>query len=359
MTHLSRADVAAVMEVALAAYAFDGLESFRQELLPAIARLIPGDSSGYTELDLATDGAIVILDNPDATFTGMGEAFGTFAHQHPGVQLSQVGDFRPHTVSDLVTVDELHRLDIYQEVYRKLGMEDQIYFNLTESALVTIAINRSRRSFTARERELIKLLEPHLRRAYFQAHQRELAKAIIAAQQAGLDEADRAVILLDAFGHVVHASPLGRQLLATYWPDPLQIGAALPGTLATWLRATSIDTPNTLNLTRPCGRLRVQALSGRTIDGWRTLLLTEHPVDDLPDVKSLRTLGLTNRQAHVLRLLAGGHSTQTIADQLVLSPATVRKHLENIYTRIGARSRTEAVATALRHRPAGGLARSS
>ena len=46
----------------------------------------------------------------------------------------------------------------------------------------------------------------------------------------------------------------------------------------------------------------------------------------------------------MLRLLASGHSTQTIPQQLYLSPATVCKHLEHIYARLGARSRTEAAS---------------
>lgn len=349
MTSLNSASVAAVMEVALTAYSFDGLESFRRELLSSVRRLIPGDVLGYNELDLATGQALVFVESPEATYAGLFEAFGATAHQHPGVQLCQRGDFRPHLLSDLVTARELHRLELYQEVYRQLGMEEQIYFNLTESAnLVTVAISRSRRNFTARDRAMVELLEPHLRRAYLQAHQRDLAKAVIAAQEAGLEEADTAVILLDDRGHVVHASGLSQRLLDAYWPGQHDVGGILPDSLADWLHIGDDDVLNSMCVTRRQGRLRIRALSGRTAEGWRTLLLDELPADPLPSVESLLALGLTNRQAEVLRQLAGGNSTQTIADQLYLSPATVRKHLENIYTRLGARSRTEAVAMALR-----------
>jgi DNA-binding CsgD family transcriptional regulator len=351
MSNLSRDDVAAVMEVALTAFSFDGLESFRRELLALVLSLVPGDMSGLTELDLGGGEAILAFDSPDMNVTGIADAFGEFAQQHPGVQLSQVGDFRPHVLSDLVTARELHRLDLYQTVYRRLGAEDQVYFNLTESALVTVAINRARRSFTAREREMILLLEPLLRRAYAQAHQRELAKAVIAAQETSLDETGTAVILLDVEGRVVHASSLGRYLLDAYLPGQHDIGGVLPESLASWLDSSSVDVLNTVSVTRPRGRLRVRALSGRSGAGWRTLLLDEQPADDLPAVKSLRALGLTTRQAQVLRLLTNGNSTQTIAEQLFLSPATVRKHLENIYERLGAQSRTEAVAIALRQKP--------
>jgi DNA-binding CsgD family transcriptional regulator len=50
------------------------------------------------------------------------------------------------------------------------------------------------------------------------------------------------------------------------------------------------------------------------------------------------------RQRELLRLVAAGHDNVSIACQLGLSPATVRKHLENAFARLEVSSRTEAVA---------------
>jgi DNA-binding response OmpR family regulator len=55
---------------------------------------------------------------------------------------------------------------------------------------------------------------------------------------------------------------------------------------------------------------------------------------------------LTPRQEQIVTLLARGESVSAIASQLVVSTATVRKHLERIHKRIGARSRAEVVAWA-------------
>ncbi len=57
---------------------------------------------------------------------------------------------------------------------------------------------------------------------------------------------------------------------------------------------------------------------------------------------------LTPRQVEVLRLVARGLSDQQIADELVLSPHTVHRHIANIYTRLGSSSRPEAVASGAR-----------
>jgi DNA-binding CsgD family transcriptional regulator len=55
---------------------------------------------------------------------------------------------------------------------------------------------------------------------------------------------------------------------------------------------------------------------------------------------------LTTRQLQLLRLVADGHSNTQIAHRLFVAEGTVRKHLENIYERLGVTSRTAAVATA-------------
>jgi DNA-binding CsgD family transcriptional regulator/tetratricopeptide (TPR) repeat protein len=57
---------------------------------------------------------------------------------------------------------------------------------------------------------------------------------------------------------------------------------------------------------------------------------------------------LTERQVEVLRLVAEGKTSREIAEMLVLSERTVHRHIDNIYTKISARNRTEATAFALR-----------
>src|SRR5262249_48865179 len=55
---------------------------------------------------------------------------------------------------------------------------------------------------------------------------------------------------------------------------------------------------------------------------------------------------LSEREAEVLRLVSAGLSNGEIAGQLVVTPATVKKHLEHIYAKLGVHSRTSALARA-------------
>ena len=79
--------------------------------------------------------------------------------------------------------------------------------------------------------------------------------------------------------------------------------------------------------------LQRSALGGLALHLWFTL---QAPID------------LTEREWEVLQLVAEGHSNKRIADKLVISPRTVKFHLDNVYAKLGVNTRTEAAIWALR-----------
>jgi two-component system, NarL family, response regulator LiaR len=64
-----------------------------------------------------------------------------------------------------------------------------------------------------------------------------------------------------------------------------------------------------------------------------------------------RTVGfdLTGRELEILRLMVKGLSNPEIAAHLTVSQSTVKFHVSNVLSKLGAGSRTEAVSLALRH----------
>lgn len=66
--------------------------------------------------------------------------------------------------------------------------------------------------------------------------------------------------------------------------------------------------------------------------------LADHATDDL----------LTVREIDVVRLIAAGNSNKQIADQLSIAEATVKSHVTNILSKLGANDRAHAVTIALK-----------
>jgi DNA-binding NarL/FixJ family response regulator len=66
--------------------------------------------------------------------------------------------------------------------------------------------------------------------------------------------------------------------------------------------------------------------------------LAEHAIDD----------ELTSRELDVLRLIATGNSNKLIADQLSIGEATVKSHVTNILSKLGANDRAHAVTIGLK-----------
>jgi DNA-binding NarL/FixJ family response regulator len=60
-----------------------------------------------------------------------------------------------------------------------------------------------------------------------------------------------------------------------------------------------------------------------------------------------QTEPLTERESQILRLLAQGKLNKEISAELLISIDTVKKHIKNIYRKINARNRIEAVHYAM------------
>ena len=63
--------------------------------------------------------------------------------------------------------------------------------------------------------------------------------------------------------------------------------------------------------------------------------------------EAMREGGLTPREAQIFSLLAAGATSQAVSQELDISARTVEKHVQNIYARIGARNRSEAISILL------------
>ncbi len=93
--------------------------------------------------------------------------------------------------------------------------------------------------------------------------------------------------------------------------------------------------------------LREEAKAGR-LDGEAVaavLAVSGHPRPGRPTAPA----DLTPREVEVLRLIATGHTTAQVAEQLVISRKTADHHIQHIYAKIGGSNRSVATLFAMQH----------
>ena len=68
-----------------------------------------------------------------------------------------------------------------------------------------------------------------------------------------------------------------------------------------------------------------------------------------PHTRHTRPWGLSGREVEILRMIASGMPNLQIAQQLYLSPNSVKTYIRSAYRKIGATTRSQAVLWAVRH----------
>lgn len=182
--------------------------------------------------------------------------------------------------------------------------------------------------------------------------------ARIAVHMQGARQARQARNALDAFGHATMAihigssravwqTPLARQLLQAYFGEASQ---EVPPQLLKWLHAQAAlaeegQAPKPLALVKESKQL-VLTLQNRTSDeDW---LIVMREVSDTAVVEAMmQGFKLTLREAEVLYWVTKGKTNRDIGDILGSSPATVKKHLEHVYEKLGVETRTAAANLAM------------
>jgi len=184
--------------------------------------------------------------------------------------------------------------------------------------------------------------------------------ARIAVHMQGARHARQARNALDAFGHATMAiasgsgrtvwqTPLARRLLQAYSGVAPESSKVHPPVLQ-WVQEQAAlaalgHEPKPLALANGSRQL-VLSLQERTGDGDWLIVMRE--VSDTAVIEAMmQGFKLTLREAEVLYWVAKGKTNRDIGDILGSSPATVKKHLEHVYEKLGVETRTAAANLAM------------
>ena len=161
----------------------------------------------------------------------------------------------------------------------------------------------------------------------------------------------------DGDGKLTWQTPLARELLLRYY------GTSAPQTpkpVLEWLRRHARDAeaepatglrmePPRLTIEQGAQRLsfRLHQQTGDS-DGGADWLIIMREVSDAAVIEAMSlSFKLTAREAEVLYWVVKGKTNRDIGDILGASPATVKKHLERVYAKLGVETRTAAAGMAM------------
>jgi DNA-binding CsgD family transcriptional regulator len=329
MPLLTGADAERLFRFVAEAESLGGDDPFTSELLEELGRLVRADRVLYNELDRVRRRNLVSVRWPRGENPAVGAdqdlLWRFFLEEHPLCLRQQEGHFEAMKLSDFLTKRELHRTWAYDYGFAPFDIEYQLEVSIPSPLwhTKTFLFNRSGgRDFTERDRLVLNLLQPHLARFWRVARTNRLLKSALAEVDRLDERCGRGVILLGLGGDVEFASVPARRLMREFFPG---VGTdRLPVGVEKWLESGATSP---LISQREARQLSVDRVED-------ALLLEERHQEGQ----------LTAREREVLGWVARGKTNVEIARLLWLAPSTVRKHLENVYSKLGVNTRTAAVA---------------
>jgi DNA-binding CsgD family transcriptional regulator len=327
------------------------LDAFGGRALAVLPALVGCDTCSYNEVNPGRR-RVVAQTAPDGyALPEMVVAYQEHMGQHPLIgHYRATRDGRALKIADFLSLREFRRLPLYMDFYRRAGVDRQLAITVPgrPGVIIGLAVSRAGRDFSERDRAALDFLRPHLIRAYANAAALTAAGLDVRTLTEAAARGCEGTAVIAADGRLSYLSEHARELLSRYL-EPAELGGLLPGALRRW-RAAALARSNpagpapavlgSRHVRRGTSRLTLTLISADP-HGSALLALTEHPADPGGRVEGL---GLTQREAEVIRLAAEGRTNREIAELLGISPLTVRKHLEHAYPKLGVGNRTAAAA---------------
>jgi len=350
---LEESDLSEVLDIVRALSGTKDRDTFLRSTLEGVVSLIPCLVATANEVDPVA-GRLTYWMQP-ATFAvpeNAGELLTKLAGEHPLIRhAASTGDGSARRISDIWSTEVFHASQLYRDLYSPMGVEYQMAATLPAAAPLVfgVVVNRADRDFSDRERDILNVLRPHLAQAWRNVRDQERLRGMAdAANDAVTGRGWNVIVLWD---HPDELVPGGLVTLYRFFGRPSR-ASPLPPRVDRWVtsqQAHLVD-PTKLALTRPLSaqldgqRITLRYLPAQGAHPGAIIIDEERRPERRRDYGSL---GLSPREAEITELVVLGASNAAIAAQLNVALGTVKKHLDNIYGKLGVRGRGQLTAFVL------------
>jgi DNA-binding CsgD family transcriptional regulator len=250
-------------------------------------------------------------------------------------------------IMDVVDYDSLVSSEFYNDFWRSAGVHYDLVAFMSATPLARGALclhrGRERSPFSAEEAAIMEMIAPFVGN--------HLEKMVSASVLSVLQTAERkGVIVCDAQGHVLYCNSIARDLclaLTQGEGDSRLVEEVRPETGVASFVGYALSSPD--RLAERCN-VGVDSREITLDQGTTGRLITLEPRNGAVkrwDEPLKQRFALTDREIEVLdRLIAGG-SNREISHALFIAECTVKKHIQSISVKVGARTRT-SIAHAVR-----------
>jgi len=268
---------------------------------------------------------------------------------------------------DLVTSGEYRKTEIYHDFCRPNEVFHTCWSAVEQTKSIAAGLGFIRpenaKPFRAKDVHLLKLLNPHLAKAFRLQRIIESAADNTRALLTGIAQFDFGVIALDGEGRITNLSPPAKHLLdqedgirihasrleATYPTENGRLQGMLVLANQVWDH-THQSSDNTLLLSRKSGKKPLQLVvfpfvpSGLLVEDRPQVLVFLSDPSSKPSSRAavLRALyGLTPTESRLADLLLQGFEVSDAADHMRTTLETARFHLKRVLAKTGSRRQTE------------------
>jgi hypothetical protein len=168
MDKLTWTDQRKISSLARELYCLSSIEALSAHIVRRLHTLIEGNSVLVALEDINTGMPSVLADNLGPDFQKFGPVMSALHHEHPGIRYHRSHPSRRAVaIADLLPLHQWRKTALFNEVCSRLGTQEQLGAGspITRSEYLVAVVNRTRRTFTDRDRSVLNILRLHIAEA--------------------------------------------------------------------------------------------------------------------------------------------------------------------------------------------------